>query len=85
MNKIIDKIEKNSIEELRVTLQEWKSQVYCDIRIFVKDKDGGDKPTVKGITINIDILSELRKAIDKALSEIELEDSKGIGKESNAI
>jgi hypothetical protein len=80
--QLIASFEKNSIEVVRVHLQTWKAQRYVDIRVWKQARPGDGKaaaqPTHKGITLNVELLPELRDAIDKALTEIELEDSEEV-------
>jgi hypothetical protein len=84
--RLIAEIEKNSIEVVRIHLQSWKSQRYVDIRIWRQirpgDGEAAAQPTIKGITLNVDLLSELRAAIDKALAEVEVEDSREVAEDS---
>ncbi len=64
----IAKFEKNSFEEVRVEISEWKSQKYINIRVWVNpryEKDGMAKPTKKGITLNVELLPKLLEALKK--------------------
>ena len=70
MEKIIDKFEKNKMEEVRVVLQEYKGADLIDIRIWLKN-DGRWVRTRKGITLNMGLLPELKEAILKAEKVIE--------------
>jgi len=77
--KLIDQFEKNSVEKVKVHLEEWKGKTYVDIRIWFSEKageNGAERPTHKGITLNAELLPELRKAIDKALVMFELGEGK---------
>jgi hypothetical protein len=67
-------ITKNAAEEIHVDLHEWKSDVYCDIRVWYKAEpgaDGGVHPTTKGLRFNAELLPDLRSAIDAAIQAIE--------------
>lgn len=46
--------------------------MYIDVRIFYLDEHGAWLPTKKGITLNVELLHDLKKAIDKALAEVEM-------------
>jgi len=70
--RLIAEFDKNSAEKVRVTLQEWRCQTYFDLRIFYQDDKGAWLPTKKGITVNVELLGELRSAIDKAIAAAEL-------------
>ena len=76
--KLIASFEKNSAEVVRVHLQTWRTQRYVDIRVWMQarpgDGEAAAQPTHKGITLNIELLDELRKAIDSVFAEIELEE-----------
>jgi hypothetical protein len=67
--KLIDSFNKNSVELIKIHIQEWKSQPYCDVRIWYSDKpaeNGAEKPTHKGITLNAELLPRLIKALQQA-------------------
>jgi len=69
MEKEIAVFEKNSMEEVRIKISEWKSQEYLDIRVWTNpryEKEGEGKPTKKGITLNIELLPSLLEALKKA-------------------
>ena len=69
MQKQVATFEKNSMEEVRVTVSEWKGQKYLDIRTWVNplyEKGEEAKPTKKGITLNAGLLPDLMKALKKA-------------------
>jgi hypothetical protein len=78
--RLVASFDKNSAEVVRVHLQTWKSQRYVDIRVWAQarpgDGEAAAQPTHKGITLNIELLDELRKAIDSVFAEIELEEPK---------
>jgi len=68
-NKLIDSFHKNSIEIVKVNLQEWKGRKYLDVRVWLLDnaaKSGGKGPTRKGITLSVEFLPRLIKALEKA-------------------
>ena len=73
--KIIGRIERTG-GEIRVVLHEWKSQTYCDIRLWYQ-KDGQFHPTTKGLRFNAELLPELRVAIEEAENVIERGDEIG--------
>ena len=62
-------IERNENEEIRLTLKEYKSKKYVDIRIFFQPQNEKEMyPTKKGITITVGQLGELAKGL-KQLSQ----------------
>ena len=70
MQKLISKFEKNSIEEIRVELSEYKGQTYLNVRAWVKGDNGEFLPTRKGITLNIELIPDLIEALKKARASI---------------
>jgi len=65
-------IEKNKIEELRVTLKGYKGYHYIDARTFTEpyaNEDPARVPTKKGITLAVTKLPELMSALKQAEGE----------------
>ena len=73
MSEVIASFEKNSMEEVRVSLTEFKGKELIDVRVYYQPEDGEEKrPTKKGITISPEKFPELKKAIlalEKALQQ----------------
>ncbi len=72
--KVIAAFEKNCSEVVKVVLQRWRSAQYVDIRIWATPRPGdppGLHPTKVGLTLSVELLPELRSAIDKALEEVQ--------------
>ncbi len=64
MSEVIASFEKNSMEEVRVSLTEFKGKELIDLRVYYQPEDGEEKrPTKKGITISPEKFPELKKAI----------------------
>lgn len=63
MSKVISKFNKNAMEEIRVSLSEFKGHKLIDIRSFFGRKEDERNPTKKGISIAISLYPELKKAI----------------------
>ena len=73
---IIYEFDRNSIEKVRILLEEFKGKKLIHIRIYEDYKDGkGYRPTTKGIAIDVSLTSELRKGIDKLFEKVEMEES----------
>jgi len=73
--QLIDQFEKNTIENIKVNLQEWKGKKYIDIRVWIKsDNEGGgaDIATKKGLTLSIDLILELIEVLQKAQKAIQV-------------
>ena len=66
MDKTIITFQKNKFQEIRVGIREFKGNDLIDIRTWTMTQ-GTDEmvPTAKGVSINIHLLPELRKALDE--------------------
>lgn len=60
-----DRSRKNSI---RISLCTFKGRPYCDVRIYFVDHEGKMRPTKKGCTVGLGLLTEFRASIDKAIT-----------------
>ena len=71
MDKTVAVFQKNKFQEVRVGIREFKGNDLLDIRTWTMTQ-GSDQmvPTAKGVSINISLLSELKKAIDAAEKEL---------------
>ncbi|RLA94900.1 MAG: hypothetical protein DRG25_01510 [Deltaproteobacteria bacterium] len=73
MSELIASFEKNSLEEVRISLTEFKGKELIDLRVYYQPENGEEKrPTKKGITISPEKFPELKKAIlalEKALQK----------------
>jgi len=66
MIKIIQDIEKNANEFIRVELSEFKGHDLLSLRVYI-DRDGTNPmPTKKGITVNQKLIPDLIEALQKA-------------------
>lgn len=67
-------IEKNTQEDVRVTLDEYSGHQLIDVRTFVDFKSGnteGRGPTKKGVSLNVAKLPDLIAALETARGEAE--------------
>jgi len=64
--QLIHSFPKNPLEEIRMSLTEFKKKQYIDLRIYYKGEDGEYHPSKKGLTLSLDLLSELEEAVKKA-------------------
>ena len=63
-NEVIYRFPRKQDEEVYISLREYKDRQYIDLRIFFQPKDSDEmRPTKKGITIEIELLKELKKGI----------------------
>jgi hypothetical protein len=68
---MIHEFQKNAVEIVRVEIKEFRDQDYLNIRVwFEPDNSNEYKPSPKGITLNVDLLPELKKAILKAEKQL---------------
>ena len=73
-SELISNYQKNSQEEFRFSITNFKGREYADIRIFY-EKDGDYFPSKKGITVSLDTWNDFRNCIEQlnvALVEKEL-------------
>ena len=77
--RVIGRIEKTG-GEIRVILHEWKSQIYCDLRLWYL-KDSEYHPTTKGLRFNAELLPEFIQALEEAERMIETGERIGDTKE----
>src|SRR4030042_4260996 len=74
--KVLSEFHKSAGELVRVSLSEYRGKRYIDLRIYF---DGGQgeaadwNPSKRGLCIGVDLLAELKEAIDKAAEEYEKE------------
>ncbi len=62
---IIDEFEKNSREKVIVLIKKFKNNYYLDIRVYFKGSDEEYKPSKKGIMISLEMLDDLKEALEK--------------------
>ena len=63
-NILVSYFPKNSLEEVRAQITNYKGHDLIDVRVWVKRKDGqGDLATAKGLTLNIDLMPQLKEAV----------------------
>ena len=76
MTEVITAFQKNSVEEIRISLLKYKSYYFIDLRIFSAPQSGEEKEsTSSGITLPVALFSELKNSIlevEKALIERKL-------------
>jgi len=66
MNEIIiDEFEKNSREKIMILIKKFKNNYYLDLRVYFKGSDDEYKPSKKGIMISLELLDDLKEALEK--------------------
>ncbi len=70
MNKVIQTISKNSVEQIWVELSEYMGKDLLGVRTYYHDQDTNQwRPTRKGVTVKVELLPELLAALHKAEAE----------------
>jgi hypothetical protein len=64
-DKLIAKMEKNSQEEIRFSLQEYRGTDLIDIRVYYGSGSDDMIPTKKGISIPLELFEEFMKQLGK--------------------
>lgn len=71
MDKTVAIFQKNKFQEVRIGIREFKGNDLVDIRTWTLTQGSTEMvPTAKGISINISLLPELRKALDTVEKEL---------------
>ncbi len=75
MDKTVFVFPKNKFQEIRVGIREYKGNDLIDIRTWTLTQGSEEMvPTAKGVSINVNLLADLKKALD--IVEKELKDNK---------
>ena len=62
--EILGEIQKNKQEKLIVSISEYKTHTYIDIRVYYEDKKTGEyKPTKKGVALPPSIIREVMELV----------------------
>ena len=80
--RLIDQFDKNAVEKIKVHLQEWKGNTYVDLRVWVKldaGENGGEIATKKGLTLHVELIPDLIKALQKAEKAIQIKPVEATG------
>ncbi len=66
MDKTVAKFQKNKFQQVHVGIREFKGNDLVDIRVWTQVQ-GSDHmvATAKGVSINVHLLPELKKALEK--------------------
>ena len=67
---LIGEFQKNAVERVRVSLEEFRGFQFVDVRAYFEDKDGAWRPTRKGIAVPPDKVEELVALLRKAIEKI---------------
>jgi len=75
MDELIEQFEKNAAEVVRVSLTEYRGRKLVDVRVYYSDAEGQYRPTKKGVSLNVDVYPDFRRAmlaLEKVLLERDL-------------
>ena len=61
--RVLHRFRKNATEEVRATISTFKGVDYASIRVYYEAEPGVWHPTKRGLTIALDLLPELEKAV----------------------
>jgi hypothetical protein len=71
MDKTVAVFKKNKFQEVRVGIREYKGNDLIDIRTWTMTQGSVEMvPTAKGISINVNLLPELEKALETVQKEL---------------
>jgi len=72
-DKLIKNIQRNSVEILRVSLNEFKNSKFLSLRFFYDSSGRGTSwlPGRKGVAIPLSLLNDLSEAIKEAIESVE--------------
>ena len=66
VDKTIATFQKNKFQEVRIGVREFKGNDLVDIRTWTMTQGSNEMvPTAKGVTINVNLLPQLKKALDE--------------------
>lgn len=64
-------IRKNAREELRVSVETFKGVPLVNLRVWFQAEDGDMRPGKQGVALRVELLPDLRQALERAESEAE--------------
>ncbi len=71
MDKTVSVFKKNKFQEVRIGIREYKGNDLIDIRTWTLTQGSEEMvPTAKGVSININLLADLKKALDEVEKEL---------------
>jgi hypothetical protein len=65
VDELISSFEKNALEEVRVSLTEYRGRQLIDLRVYYITAEGEPRPTKKGVAISVELYPELKEALAK--------------------
>jgi hypothetical protein len=74
-DQFVDSFPKNSAELIKIVLQSWRGELYCDIRVWALKnpaEPGSETATYKKICLHSSLVPSLIKSLMKVNEELEL-------------
>jgi hypothetical protein len=65
VEEVVSSFEKNALEEVRISLTEFKGRQLIDLRVYYVTPEGDSKPTKKGLALSVSLFHDLKEAMDK--------------------
>jgi hypothetical protein len=62
-DQVVASIRKNSREQYKVAIRTWRSVTFIDLRLYVQNGAGELVPTKSGITIKVDAVDDIVRAL----------------------
>jgi hypothetical protein len=62
-------IRKNAREELRVSVDEFRGHQLINLRVWFEGEDGQMRPGKQGLALRLELLPDLRAALEKAVAK----------------
>jgi hypothetical protein len=69
MEDITYEFDKGNKEIIRATVSDFAGKRRADLRVYFKTDDGAWRPTKRGVSLPVDMVGELQKAVTK-LAEV---------------
>jgi hypothetical protein len=63
--QLVHTFPKNPLEEVRASITIFKGKQYVDLRVYYKGDDGDYHPSKKGLTLSLDLFSDLEESVSK--------------------
>lgn len=59
------------MEQAWAYLSEYKKRPYLNLRVFFLSEDGSFRPSPKGLTLHVDLIDDLRVAVEALKAEVD--------------
>jgi hypothetical protein len=65
MEKVVYEFDKGNQEVVRASVSDFTGKKRADLRIYFQTGDGAWHPTKRGVSLTVDMVEELQKAVAK--------------------